>query len=89
MVWGIVYEVSESDMLIMDTFEDGYSRRIKSVFANNQGAVLQVIVYIAPGETGVPLPSAEYKRLLIEGACHWQLPADYCLMLHRLEAPEN
>jgi gamma-glutamylcyclotransferase (GGCT)/AIG2-like uncharacterized protein YtfP len=85
-VWGIVYEVSENDMLTMDGFEDGYSRQIKSVFADNHGTISKVIVYIAPEETGVPLPSAEYKQLMIEGASYWQLPPDYCLMLNGLEA---
>jgi hypothetical protein len=86
-VWGIVYEVSESDMLIMDGFEDGYSRQTHSVYCiAAKPSMLQVIVYIAPREVGVPLPNAEYKRLMLEGARHWELPADYCLMLDQLQA---
>jgi gamma-glutamylcyclotransferase (GGCT)/AIG2-like uncharacterized protein YtfP len=85
-VLGVVYEVSEQELLIMDTFEDGYSRYERPVFGlePNQ-SVLTVIVYIAPKETGVPLPNAEYKRLMLEGARHWQLPVDYCAMLEQLK----
>jgi hypothetical protein len=86
-VLGIVYEVSESDMSVMDSFEDGYSRFEHSVYSfEPEPAVLEAIVYIAPKEAGVPLPNAEYKRLMLEGARHWRLPADYCSMLAQLEA---
>jgi gamma-glutamylcyclotransferase len=86
-VWGIVYEVSASDMLIMDGFEDGYRRHKLPVFSPEPTqSVLEVIIYIAPKEIGVPQPNAEYKRLMLEGARHWQLPADYCSMLDQLKA---
>jgi hypothetical protein len=89
-VWGIVYEVSESDMLIMDGFEDGYSRYKHAVYSlESNPSVFEAIVYIAPKEISVPLPNAEYKRLMLEGARHWQLPADYCSMLAQLKAAEE
>jgi len=81
-VWGVVYQVSDVDMLTMDGFEDGYSRQ--TLLVHNQDdhqALLEVITYIAPKESGVPLPNAEYKRLLLEGARYWKLPPEYCLML--------
>jgi hypothetical protein len=86
-VWGIVYEVSEADMLIMDSFEDGYSRHKSIVYGiGTNNSMLEAIVYVAPKEVGVPLPNPEYKRLMLEGARYWQLPTDYCLMLDQLEA---
>jgi gamma-glutamylcyclotransferase (GGCT)/AIG2-like uncharacterized protein YtfP len=86
-VWGIVYEISENDLLIMDSFEDGYSRHKNFVYSiESSPCKLEVIVYIAPKEIGVPLPNAEYKRLILEGARHWRLPADYCSMLDQLKA---
>ena len=30
--WGIVYDISDSDLLILDSFEDGYRREILSVY---------------------------------------------------------
>ena len=86
-VWGIVYDVTENDMGTMDRFEDGYSR--EKVLVHNitsNASPLEVIVYIAPKETGVPLPNAEYKRLMLEGAHYWKLPAEYCLMLEQIQA---
>jgi len=86
-VWGIVYDVTENDLMTMDGFEDGYSRA--KVFVHNiniKPSPLEVIVYIAPKETVVPLPNAEYKRLLLEGARYWKLPAEYSFMLEQIEA---
>lgn len=100
-VWGIVYEVSESDMLIMDGFEDGYSRYKQFVYSftvpdaqpqpqpSAHPSLLEAVIYIAPKETAAPLPNAEYKRLMLEGARHWQLPPDYCSMLAQLKAAEE
>jgi gamma-glutamylcyclotransferase (GGCT)/AIG2-like uncharacterized protein YtfP len=86
-VWGVVYEVSASDMAAMDAYEDGYNRENVVVLqSNGNGATQEVIVYIAPQELAVPLPNAEYKRLLLEGARYWQLPEEYCMMLERIEA---
>jgi gamma-glutamylcyclotransferase len=86
-VWGAVYDVSDADLIVMDGFEDGYRREILSVepMADNLRPI-QVLVYIAEIEKHVPLPSAEYKRVMIEGAKHWQLPAPYLAMLENIKA---
>ena len=86
-VWGVVYDVSETDLLAMDRFEDGYGRNELCVYSmNGNQASLKVMVYVAPEEAEVPLPTLEYKRLMLEGARHWRLPDEYCLMLERIEA---
>jgi gamma-glutamylcyclotransferase (GGCT)/AIG2-like uncharacterized protein YtfP len=86
-VWGVVYEVGEQEMAAMDTFEDGYNRERLLVHGENgNSSPIEAVVYIAPREISVPLPSAEYKRLLLEGARFWKLPAEYCLMLELIEA---
>lgn len=85
-VWGIVYDVSDADMNVMDSFEDGYRREFLSVNPMNNGnSPITVLVYIAEIETNVPPPSAEYKRVMIEGAKHWVLPNDYLAMLESLQ----
>ncbi|MBI3454237.1 MAG: gamma-glutamylcyclotransferase [Candidatus Rokubacteria bacterium] len=43
-------------------------------------------VYFAISQPEPPLPSAEYKRLIVEGAKYWRLPEDY---VRRLEAIET
>jgi gamma-glutamylcyclotransferase (GGCT)/AIG2-like uncharacterized protein YtfP len=85
-VWGTVYEVSEADLAILDRFEDGYRREILPVcaFANGKQP-LNALVYIAEIENDVPRPSAEYKRLILDGAKHWDLPAAYLSMLEKIQ----
>jgi gamma-glutamylcyclotransferase (GGCT)/AIG2-like uncharacterized protein YtfP len=84
-VWGTVYEVSEAELAILDGFEDGYRREILSVCAFENGKQpLNALVYIAEIENDVPLPSAEYKRLILDGAKHWNFPAAYLSMLEKI-----
>jgi gamma-glutamylcyclotransferase (GGCT)/AIG2-like uncharacterized protein YtfP len=86
-VWGTVYEVSEADLALLDGFEDGYRREILSVCAFENGKQpLNALVYIAEIENDVPLPSTEYKRLILDGAKHWNLPASYLSMLEKIQA---
>src|SRR6266542_2187724 len=84
-VGGIVYEVSEADLVSLDGFEDGYRRKILPVCALADGKQpLNALVYCAEIEKDVPLPGAEYKRLILDGAKHWNLPASYLSMLEKI-----
>ena len=86
-VWGIVYDVSEPDLIILDSFEDGYQRQWLSVRAReNSQSALEVLVYIAEKEDTVPLPNPEYKRLILDGARHWNIPESYRSMLEQIQA---
>jgi len=85
-LWGIVYDVSDEDLVIMDGFEDGYARAFIDVFALNDGNLpVRSLVYIAPKEDGVPPPNAQYKRHILDGARHWQLPGPYIALLEAIE----
>jgi len=89
-VWGAVYDVSDDDLMVMDGFEDGYRREILAVDPRGAGRQpIQVLVYLAEIEKPVPLPSAEYKRLILQGAKRWQLPASYLAMLEALDAAQE
>ena len=86
-VWGIVYDVSDADLIVMDGFEDGYRREFLSLTpANNGTNSITALVYVAEIDANVPLPNAEYKRVMVEGAKHWQLPAPYLAMLEGIKA---
>ena len=86
MVWGVVYEVDEQDMELLDRFEDGYRRQKVSVHAQDDGHhPLEVLTYIALAEEIPPLPNTEYKRLILGGARHWKIPQDYLAMLEKIE----
>ena len=85
-VWGIVYDVTGQDLLIMDGFEDGYRRERVFVYdAGNGHHPMEALAYMAPREENAPLPNSEYKQLLLAGARHWRLPSHYCAMLERIE----
>jgi gamma-glutamylcyclotransferase (GGCT)/AIG2-like uncharacterized protein YtfP len=89
-VWGIVYDVNEPDLTILDSFEDGYRREILSLQAIEDGKPpLQALVYIADIEHNVPRPNAEYRRLMLEGAKHWQLPAFYQTLLEAIQVTDG
>lgn len=84
-VWGVVYDLTNEDMATLDGYEDGYRRQQVSVTALNDGHnPLRVSVYIAEKELQVPLPDARYKRHLLDGARHWQLPESYQAMLETI-----
>jgi gamma-glutamylcyclotransferase len=86
-VWGIVYDVSEQEFAILDGFEDGYCRERALVRATGDSqSSVEVLVYIAEKEDNVPLPSSEYKRLIVTGAKYWNIPEIYLLMLEQLRA---
>ena len=86
-VWGIVYDVSEPDLTILDGFEDGYRREKLFVRASGDSqSPVEVLVYIAEKEDTVPLPNPEYKRLIIDGARRWNIPESYCSMLEQIQA---
>jgi gamma-glutamylcyclotransferase len=94
-VWGVVYDISaprDKDSL---NRKEGY----RPGRAKNAYAPLLVMIRPHGGEellgaetysvcckvTANSKPSAQYKALLVEGAKHWQLPADYIQQLAKLE----
>ena len=86
-VWGIVYEVNDPDLIILNTFEDGYRHENLLIRAKDDGhSPVEVLVYIAEKEDAVPLPNPEYKRLIVKKARHWKIPEAYCAMLERIQA---
>ncbi len=85
-VWGVVYEVSDEDLLVLDGFEDGYRRENIFVTALRDGDhPLEALVYIAGREDGVPLPNPRYKHHILDGARHWNLPPSYCALLEDMQ----
>jgi hypothetical protein len=46
---------------------------------------LNSVVYVAEIESNVPMPNAEYKRLIVDGAKHWNLPPAYLSMLEAIQ----
>jgi len=87
-VWGVVYDVDDGDLSRLDTFEDGY-RRETLVVHDDARQPLTALVYVADLEGNVPLPNAEYKSLIIEGAKRWGIPDLYLTMLEAIEIAQE
>jgi hypothetical protein len=85
-VWGVVYDICDEDLVILDGFEDGYRRETLPIVAReNSRQPIGALVYVANIEENVPRPNIEYRRLIIEGAKHWQLPASYVALLEAIQ----
>lgn len=94
-VWGVVYNITETDRAILDSKEgykptraenqNAYNRRPVTVFPNGEGMPITVETYFAVPQENPPLPNQTYKDLIVNGAKHWQLPADYIAELETIE----
>jgi len=85
-VWGVVYEIHEKDVGSLDRHEgyqperpggkNCYVRVEKHVYPPDSQTPWCVFTYkVANREDHPPLPSAEYRNLIIRGAEYWHLPA--------------
>lgn len=90
VVWGAVYRLNEADRSALDAAEgfrpnrdpsrNSYQRvDIKVLKGGHLSKPLDVMTYIAQQQAGiVPCgPSDEYMALILSGARHWGLPAEY------------
>ncbi len=93
-VWGVIYQIDEEDFGQLDAAEDiipgraqnGYKRQQHYVYTNGEdGQPLLVSLYFAEKQKNPPLPNAEYKRLIVEGAKYWKLPEDYIEELEQIK----
>jgi gamma-glutamylcyclotransferase (GGCT)/AIG2-like uncharacterized protein YtfP len=94
-VWGVVYEILESEIGLLDE-DEGYRpgrERVANAYVREQHQVfrdgdkkhpLPVWLYVGNPQANPPPPNAEYKSLLIKGATHWKLPADYIGQLNQI-----
>lgn len=93
-VWGAVYEIDERDIAPLDVSEGYRPGRTKNAYAREGRHVevdgdpkkpLLAWIYFATREEEPPLPNAEYKRLIVDGARFWHLPDDYISELEKIE----
>lgn len=92
-VWGVVFQIDERDIGNLDAKEgyvpgrsgNAYTRMECHVYedGDEQKSIAAMMYTVTDKQGNVPLPNAEYKRQLVEGAIYWHLPSEY---LQRLEA---
>ncbi|MGH2692952.1 MAG: gamma-glutamylcyclotransferase family protein [Actinomycetota bacterium] len=93
-VWGVVYEVDDDDLRTLDECEgyrgggeqNRYVRRTSEVLpGGGERRRRAAVVYFANRQANPPLPSSEYKNLLVSGARYWELPPEYIRELEEVE----
>jgi hypothetical protein len=82
-VWGVVYDVTDLDVEVLDSFEDYKPGRRTNSYVRRECLILRdgdaqrpmvVSSYFGVADVSPPLPNAEYKQLIVSGARHWRLP---------------
>jgi gamma-glutamylcyclotransferase (GGCT)/AIG2-like uncharacterized protein YtfP len=93
-VWGAVFEIPDLEVGTLDKSEgyqpgrdkNSYWRRECMVFLDGDDErPLTVATYFAEPQHNPPLPNQSYKDLILAGARHWHLPADYIARLEAIE----
>ena|ERR1051325_10174364 len=90
-VWGVVYDITESDRQKLDAREAAARRahRPKEVLVHPHGDLEQRVMVLTytvndPTQAHQP-PTREYLDYLLRGARRWGLPAAYIAQLERIE----
>ncbi|MAE95930.1 MAG: gamma-glutamylcyclotransferase [Deltaproteobacteria bacterium] len=83
LVWGVLYELVEAELQILDRFEGGYERIQVSV-TRDDGASLLAVTYQSHRITENRVPFDWYRALIVEGARAHGLPDSYVGALEAL-----
>ena len=92
-IWGVIYQIDKREIGRLDEAEDfvpgraqnGYTRQERYVYTDgDEERPFLVSLYFAEKQKSPPLPSAEYKMIIINGAKHWQLPQGYIEKLEQI-----
>ncbi len=90
-VWGVVFAVSEEDLVRLDSFEgvpQSYTRDGLEVTTQN-GTAREVWSYFAVSQGREFAPHSEYLALYLSGAQHFGLPPNYIEKLRRIRTADN
>lgn len=99
-VWGVVYEIAGTEIGLLDKDEgfrpgrdrssNSYVREQRHVFRDgDKNHPLIVEIYLGNAQPNPPLPNEAYKRQLVEGAVHWNLPRDYIAKLKQIQTADE
>jgi gamma-glutamylcyclotransferase (GGCT)/AIG2-like uncharacterized protein YtfP len=82
-VWGLIFEISDSDLVRLDHYEGYYKDKIslyerwKAVINTPNGQVDDVWVYTVVEKEKFVQPTLEYLQIIIDAAVRWDFPKDY------------
>ena len=87
--WGVAYRLAVTDCERLDRSEGVphgvYDRLAVEVYRDDDPAPLPAFTYLSRHRQPGRKPSARYLRLLLDGARHHGLPADWVTRLERIE----
>ncbi|HEX9746371.1 MAG TPA: gamma-glutamylcyclotransferase family protein [bacterium] len=100
IMWGVVYELSESDIFVLDEHEgfdrnrdpdkNSYNREMVTIFRDgDENSPVNAYIYLTVPEEGVHIPNDAYKSHIVNGAKFWNLPADYIRFLENIPTNES
>jgi hypothetical protein len=95
-VWSVVYELPDNELKNLDKKEgykparpnnrNEYTREDHYVWSQGDATrPMLVALYRGHPQLDPPLPSDDYKKLIVDGAKHWNLPAKYICELGSIE----
>ena len=95
-VWSVVYELPDNELKNLDkdeSFRPGrpdnqseYTREDHYVWREGHPKrPLLVALYRGHPQLDPPLPSDDYKGVIVDGAKHWSLPAEYIRQLESIQ----
>ena len=91
-MWGVVYEIDDAELPRLDQLEGvnsgSYVRRNEQHLLTFDDRAITASIYFANPQPNPPLPNAEYKRLIVDGAKFWQLPTDYISEPEQIDTQE-
>jgi len=82
-VWGLVFEISDSDLERLDRYEGCYKEqtslyeRWKAVIGTPDGQVCDVWVYTVVEKQKFVPPTSEYLQIIKDAAVKWNFPKSY------------
>jgi len=80
MVWGVLYDISATDIANLDSWEPGYSR-ISVPIILNSGEKLEAACYVTREVEEGLAPSHQYLDTILEGAKENGIPLEYIAIL--------
>jgi gamma-glutamylcyclotransferase len=84
-VWGVVFEIAETEVAALEGFEPGYARITVSARLRG-GGVCDAHTFCSEQREAGLRAAPWYKALILAGAREHGLPADWILQLERLPA---
>lgn len=92
-VWGVIYEIQESEKGALDQFEGlgyGYNEKIVAIDLPSGDQMEAQMYYAVPAAISINLlPYTWYMDFIIAGAQDYKLPHDYITQLQRFETQED